>query len=61
MADGKSLEHAGVIPDRVIVPLAEDLAGSRDPVLAAAVESVGGKLTAEKAAEMFPIIWHKPQ
>lgn len=61
MADGKSLEHAGVIPDRVSVPLAEDLAGSRDPVLAAEVESVGGKLTAEKAAEMFPIIWHKPQ
>lgn len=61
MADGKSLEHAGVIPDRVIVPLPEDLAKNRDPVLAAAVESVGGKLTAEKAAEMFPIIWHKQQ
>lgn len=61
MGDGKSLEHAGVIPDRVMVPLPEDLAARRDPVLAAAVESVGGKLTAEKAGELFPILWHKPQ
>jgi C-terminal processing protease CtpA/Prc len=61
MGDGKSLEHAGVIPDRVIVPLRQDLAANRDPVLAAAVESVGGNLSAEKAGELFPIIWHQLQ
>ncbi len=57
MADGKSLEHTGVTPDEVVLPTAEDLAKGRDPVLAHAIEVAGGKVSPEKAAELFPYRW----
>jgi len=34
MADGKTLEHAGVTPDELLLPSAYDMAAGRDPVLA---------------------------
>ena len=57
MADGKSLEHTGVMPDDLIIPSGADLAAKRDPVLARAAALVGVELTAEKAGAIFPIEW----
>jgi C-terminal processing protease CtpA/Prc len=59
MADGKSLENAGVVPDYVVLPTAADLAAGRDPALAQAVALVGGVLEPLDAGKLFPIEWKK--
>ncbi|MCA1826297.1 MAG: S41 family peptidase [Myxococcales bacterium] len=57
MSDGKSLEHRGVQPDVRITPAVDDLVAGRDPVLARAIEMLGGTVTPEEAGLMFPFEW----
>jgi len=59
MSDGKSLENEGVVPDKLLLPTAQDLAAGRDPVLAQAVTEAGGKIDAVEAGKLFPIEWPK--
>jgi carboxyl-terminal processing protease len=59
MADGKSLESIGVLPDQISLPEASDLRDGRDPVLAKAIESMGGQMSAEAAARLFPFEWKR--
>jgi carboxyl-terminal processing protease len=53
MADGGSLERTGVTPDELMLPTPDDLASERDPVLAHAVASLGGTLSAADAGRLF--------
>jgi C-terminal processing protease CtpA/Prc len=57
MTDGKSLEHAGVTPDELLLPTAEDLAADRDPVLARAVTLSGLEMDPARAGTLFPPEW----
>ena len=57
MADGKSLEHEGVVPDERVLPTAKDLASGSDPVLAHALAAAGLLVPPELAGKMFPFEW----
>jgi C-terminal processing protease CtpA/Prc len=59
MPDGKSLEHAGVVPDDLLLPTAEDLVAGRDPVLAHAASLCGVEITPETAGGYFPFEWKR--
>jgi C-terminal processing protease CtpA/Prc len=57
MADGKSLENTGVVPDVVLIPEGADLAARRDPVLSHAAKLAGTTLEPDKAGALFPKEW----
>jgi len=57
MKDGKSLEHAGVVPDEVVLPAAQDLAEGRDPALSRAAAIAGVSIDPAAAGKLFPFEW----
>ncbi|HKG59291.1 MAG TPA: S41 family peptidase [Pyrinomonadaceae bacterium] len=57
MSDGKSLEHVGVTPDELLLPMAQDMRLNHDPVMTYAASLVGIKLDPQKAGELFPVQW----
>lgn len=57
MADGKSLEHVGVVPDELLLPTAQDMTLNHDPVLAHAASLVGINLNPKKAGALFAVEW----
>lgn len=57
MTDGHSLENAGVIPDELLIPTAQDLAEGNDSVLEKAVTEAGGTYDAKAAAKALPFLW----
>ncbi len=57
MSDGNSLEHAGVTPNLILLPTAEDLRTGRDPVLSGAAALLGVKLDPAEAGKLFPFKW----
>lgn len=59
MADGKSLEKVGVMPDEIVLPTGKDLAESKDPVMSYAAKLCGVEIAPEKAGAFFPFEWPK--
>ena len=57
MPDGKSLEHAGMTPDEVLLPTGADLAAGRDPIITRAAAMLGFEIDPQKAGGFFPIEW----
>jgi C-terminal processing protease CtpA/Prc len=55
MTDGKSLEHVGVEPDKLLIPSAGAIAAGRDPVLAYATGQLGVKVDPVDAGKLFPL------
>jgi carboxyl-terminal processing protease len=57
MADGRSLEKAGVTPDELLLPTGQDLALGRDPVMTRAAKLAGLDLDPVAAGKLFPFEW----
>ena len=57
MTDGASLEHTGVIPNFRLLPTAQSLSRSHDPVLAEAFKLLGEDVSPERAGQLFPFKW----
>lgn len=58
-SDGKSLEHVGVVPDELKLPIASDMAAKRDTVLSYAVSKAGAIISPERAFALFAIEWKR--
>lgn len=57
MSDGKSLEHAGVVPDEMVLPTGREMADGKDPALARAAELAGLTMDPAGAGKLFPFEW----
>jgi hypothetical protein len=52
---GWQMQMLGVVPDKLMVPSALDLASGSDPVLSHALELAGAAVTPEQAGKFFPV------
>jgi carboxyl-terminal processing protease len=57
MTDGKTLEHVGVTPDKLMLPTGADMREQGDPVLSYAASLAGVKLDSKEAGALFPVRW----
>jgi carboxyl-terminal processing protease len=57
MTDGKSLEHVGVTPDKLMLPTGAAMREQADPVLSYAASLAGVKLDPKEAGALFPVRW----
>jgi len=57
MSDGVCIERLGVTPDELVLPTAQDLAESKDPVLSRAAQILEVQLDPVKAGALCPIEW----
>lgn len=57
MTDGKSLEHRGVTPDEILLPVPEEMAAGADPQLARALQLAGVPVSSSAAGMLFPVLW----
>jgi C-terminal processing protease CtpA/Prc len=57
MPDGMRLERVGVTPDKLLLPTAQEMSVSHDPVLAYAASLAGVELDRKKAGALFPTRW----
>jgi len=57
MPDGARLEHVGVMPDKLLLPTAQEMSMGHDPVLAYAASLAGVELDPKKAGKLFPTRW----
>jgi hypothetical protein len=57
MPDGARLEHVGVMPEKVVLPTAQEMSMGHDPGLAYAASLAGVELDPKKAGGLFPTRW----
>ena len=58
MTDGKSLEHTGVVPDKLMIPGGSHLAAGRDPVWPMPPRSSKCR-SIDQSGRAVPFVWYE--